>query len=342
MLKHRLVLFAGVSMEAVKVMWVLVLLAGCGAPTATPTPSPPPILLPSPIPAQPGQPAAAGIHGCRDDEYSNRPERIGVLRSTDRGATWTFLGDACFHAPDLTPVDPSPAVIDQGIALYFVDIATLGPGQPDTPRLYRANTADGLEFSKPAPAFVYADFVTDPYILRMPDGTCRAYMLHPCDPAECDNPGIVSAFSSDGKLFTLEGGIRTKEGGIPGALFLPDHQVRLFVGHTEGIYSFIGPDGLAFTQESSVRILSNGGLISDPHPISLRTGGYLMAYSILPPGNYADDFAKIAAVEIRLASSTDGFNWTLKPEPIWHGGVPGLVETEDGTLLIYFVDVNHK
>ena len=35
-------------------------------------------------------------------------------------------------------------------------------------------------------------------------------------------------------------------------------------------------------------------------------------------------------------------NWTLRPEPIWHGGVPGLVETEDGTLFIYFVDVNHK
>jgi len=56
-------------------------------------------------------------------------ERIGVMRSADEGETWAFLGHACFHAPELTPVDPAPFVQDGQIVLYFFDIAVHPAGE---------------------------------------------------------------------------------------------------------------------------------------------------------------------------------------------------------------------
>jgi len=42
--------------------------------------------------------------------------------------------------------------------------------------------------------------------------------------------------------------------------------------------------------------------------------------------------------EIRLATSTDGFNWVVNPAVIGYGGTSCIVETPDGRLLIYYVN----
>jgi hypothetical protein len=284
----------------------------------------------------------AGCQGdksaCGEDEYSAGFERIGVLRSTDGGGTWTFLGDACFHAPELIPVDPSPLANGSGIALYFLDLKTLGQQTAAQRVIYRAESSDGLEFSQPEPVFLFGENVTDPYVLQLSGGGYRMYLMHPIQPAD-----IISATSRDGLSFTLDEGYRTKEGAIPGALLLPDGRVRLFVaGDPRGITSFVSTDGLTFTMEDGVRIPLDGISTTDPHSIQLRAGGYMMVYTVHREGNYSDEQARLAAIEIRIASSADGFTWTVNPTLITYGSVPGLVETADGTLYIYYVDASHR
>ncbi|MGB2895945.1 MAG: hypothetical protein WBB65_07275 [Anaerolineales bacterium] len=283
----------------------------------------------------------AGCHGaetaCGEDEYSAGFERIGVLRSTDGGATWAFLGDACFHAPELIPVDPSPLPTASGVALYFLDLRSLNQPAGAARVIYRAESRNGLEFNEPAPAFLFGENITDPYILQLGASSYRMYLLHLAEVQD-----IISATSRDGLVFTLDEGSRTKEGAIPGALLLPDGRVRLFVaGDPRGIKSLISGDGLAFTMEEGLRIATDGISTTDPHPIRLRSGGYMMVYTVHREGTYADEQARLAAIEIHIAISADSFNWTVNPAPIAHGSVPGLVEATDGTLYTYYVDASH-
>jgi hypothetical protein len=264
--------------------------------------------------------------GCASSEYSAGVERIGVKRSTDRGLTWTFLGHACFHAPALIPVDPSPLRIDDGVALYFYDLLGARPGI-EKRQIYRATSTNGVAFTVPQVAFTTADAITDPFVLRLTDGTYRMY-LH-------TDKGILSAFSSDGLTFTPDDGTRTRAGGVPGALLLPSHEIRLFVCG-QGILSLFSRDGLDFVQEEGMRIPWEGRLVADPHPIHLSTGGYLMAYKTVPEGGKTpqDDI-------VLLATSADGLNWVPGSKAIARGSVPGIVELADGTLLLYYVDFNY-
>lgn len=94
--------------------------------------------------------------------------------------------------------------------------------------------------------------------------------------------------------------------------------------------------------EEGVRIATDGIRTTDPHPIQLRAGGYMMVYAVYREGTHTDEQARLEAIEIHIASSADGFNWTVNPGPIGYGSVPGLVETADGTLDIYYVDASHR
>ena len=275
---------------------------------------------------------------CREGEYSAGFERIGVLRSTDGGATWTLLGDACFHAPELIPVDPSPLASGSRVALYFLDLKSLNQQTGAGRVIYRAESSNGLEFSQPEPVFLFGENITDPYVLKLGEGSYRMYLMRPIELGD-----VISATSDDGLVFTLDEGYRTKEGAIPGALLLRDGRVRLFVaGDLRGITSLVSADGLTFTKEEGVRIPMNGISTTDPHPISLRAGGYMMVYTVHREGTFADEQARLAAIEIHIASSADGFNWTDNPAPIAYGSVPGLAETAEGTLYVYYVDAGHR
>jgi hypothetical protein len=217
-----------------------------------------------------------------DDEntcnYGPGIERIGVRRSTDNGLTWQFLGHACFNSSTIIPADPSPVAIDGGgVALFIFDIAS----GSTLPTIYRATTTDGIHFTTPEPAITYPEGITDPYILQMHNG-CRMYF--------CADSGNMSAWSDNCITFATEPGIRTTQGGAPGALLLSDGRVRLFGsgdwGSEHGILSFISTDGgLTFTQEPGLRIsLVNGLSPGAQHPISLHQGGYIMAFHVVPPG----------------------------------------------------------
>jgi hypothetical protein len=253
---------------------------------------------------------------------------VSVRRSTDGGVTWEDLGHACLNSNSISPADPSPLAIDVGAALFIFDGAT---GQT-SPTILRATTTDGTHFTAFEPAIVYPDGLTDPFILQMPNG-CRMYFSAA--------PGNMSAWSDDCITFTVEAGARTGQMGAPGALLLPDGRVRLFgSGDWEsehGILSFISNDGgLTFTQEPGLRIgMVDGFPPGAQHPTSLRQGGYIMAFHVTPPGQ--DPVGNVTYI----ARSADAFTWTVDRNPVGLADMPGLVELEDSTLLLYYVDFNY-
>lgn len=250
-------------------------------------------------------------------------EKIGVVKSVDKGATWTFLGHGNFNAPSLIPVDPDPLLLDNQVILYFFDIAVTRTGGAANHDIYRAVTEDGLNFSTPIKVYSTSSTVTDPSMVLLPNGIYRLFLSF--------GNQVVSASGSTSQSFVADAGSRSTVGGVPGALVLPDNRIRLFVCGAGGIISLISSDGLSFTKEAGVRLASST-TICDPHPLRLLNGNYLMTYKITPAGGHSptDD-------QVWLATSTDALNWTPGSSSIVKGSVPGIVELSDGTLLIYYV-----
>jgi len=253
---------------------------------------------------------------------------LGVLRSTDDGATWTSLGNACMQGSNVFAVDPTPLVLDGKIALYAVDLDSLG--RPVAQSIYLVTSDDGVNFDAPFPVYTQSGMMVDPFVVEMPDGRFRLYV-----PSESE--GIISAVSDDGMTFVREAGVRTEAGGMPGAIVLPDGRVRLFLCGG-GIFSMISDDGLDFTLEDGLRIPPPfpTALVDNPEPIRLDGGGYLMLYSVHDTRN--DGLLPWEYTEIHLATSQDGLTWTTSATVIGYGGTSCVVETPDGTLYIYYVN----
>jgi len=269
-------------------------------------------------------------------ENGNGTDSLGVLRSTDGGATWTSLGQAHMQNSNVWPVDPTGFTIDDQIVLYFVDFGHLG--QPVPQSLYRATSADGVDFDTPQPVYTQPVMMVDPFVLPMLGGLFRAYI-----PSEQE--GIISATSNNGFAFTRESGIRVGSGGggMPGALLLPDNRVRLFVNgdldNQGGIFSMISDDGLNFAVEGGMRIPAPAGFIlQDANPIRLLDGSYLMLYQTCNATFWEQGLDPWTFTELRLATSADSLNWTVDPRVIGYGGTSCIVEKRDGTLFIYYVN----
>jgi len=295
-------------------------LVGCVLPKTAAVPHP--ALPPG---AQPPEPTGQASTCSRGE-----PSILGVLRSTDHGATWTSLGNACLPDATIGAVDPTGLVIDGQIVLYFVDIVHLFQSVPQV--LYRATSTDGVNFDTLQPAYTQPRTIVDPFVLRMPDGSFRLYV-------PSDEEGIISAVSSDGLAFTREDVVRSAEGGMPGALLLPDNAVRLFTCG-DGIASFISGDGLNFTPETGLRIQADPNMMIDnPQPIQLNDGSYLMLFSS-HPADRSGQPDPWEFTETRLATSADGFEWTVNPTVIGLGGTSCAVEMPDGTLYVYYVNGN--
>ncbi len=260
------------------------------------------------------------------DICSTNVERMGMIESTDHGATWQFKGHADFHAAGLNPVDPT-ALFDNGLLVfYFFDLLSLSA---DTAVVYRSVATDeaGLDFLPPARAFEMPGFLTDPSVVKLPNGRYRMYVN--------GEKAILSATSDNGFVFTRDEGERTRAGGVPGAIALPDGRIRLFVCG-QGITSLIGDNGLDFTQEPGTRIPipSGAALVADPDPVLCNDGIYRMAYKVRPSGQGDSPYLD----KVHLAESSDALNWTPGSASLVTGSVPTLVELPDGRLRIYYVD----
>ncbi len=155
---------------------------------------------------------------------------------------------------------------------------------------------------------VFALDLTNPDIVKLPDGRWRAYLM--------GGAGITSAISSDGRSFVAEPGVRLNGAEHHAALRLPDGRVRIFFSKRgepapRNVYSALSDDGLAFAEEPGVRLSAGGAAARDaaaiihPHVIALRGGGYRMYYD-------ADAGSSGQAPNwrgIMSARSADGLNW---------------------------------
>jgi len=260
---------------------------------------------------------------CRGSDLSP----LGVLRSTDHGRTWTSLGNACIKDLHILPADPTPSFGNGRIMLFVVDLSNLNKPTPQS--IYSTTSVDGLNFDAPRPVYTQPNTMVDPFILRLADGSFRMYV--PSDPE-----GTISAVSRDGLTFSREAGLRLTGGGsgMPGALLLPDGQVRLFLSG-DGIWSMISNDGLNFTKENGFRIPGPANSIVDnPEPIRLADGSYLMLYQV--HDKKLENLLPWERDEIHLATSTDGYDWNPNPAILGYGGTSCVVEVSDGTLYIYY------
>jgi hypothetical protein len=158
-----------------------------------------------------------------------------------------------------------------------------------------------------------------------------------------DAGGIRVAVSNDKGATFASNGMVSIGLSVPGALKLPGGSVRLFGGMPStgsDIYGATSPDGLSgFVLDAQPAIQRNeADMVNDAHPIALRSGGYLMAYKVRPSGATDDPTQDL----VYLATSTNGYTWMADDtSPIVKGSVPSIVELDDGTLLLYYVDFNY-
>lgn len=102
-----------------------------------------------------------------------------------------------------------------------------------------------------------------------------------------------------------------------------------------GILSALSSNGLDFATEQSVRVpYQDGVLTANGHPTRTAAGRYLMSYNVHPGSS-------LELEEAHLATSADGFTWVASPAVVALGGMPGVVETADGTLYMYYVDFDY-
>lgn len=284
---------------------------------------------------QPVQPTTQPGAASQPDQCDgNGLASLGVLRSTDHGATWTSIGEACMQNTTVWAVDPTGFSLDNQVVLYFVDFGHLN--QPVTQSIYRATSSDGINFDTPQAVYTQTATMVDPSVLPMADGSIRLYV-----PSEKE--GIIVASSRDGLAFSRENAPGIAYGGMPGGLLLPDGQVRMFLNGAKdgqgGIFSMISSDGLNFSDESGMRLMppADNLIMDNAQPIHLASGGYLMLYQLHDVKN-ADHPTPWTFTEIHLATSADGLNWTPNPKIIGYGGTSCIVEMPDGTLYIYYVN----
>ncbi|MCI0341053.1 MAG: alpha/beta hydrolase fold domain-containing protein [Planctomycetales bacterium] len=206
-------------------------------------------------------------------------EGIGVGISDDGGATWRRERARIEGlAPRAKAVDPDPFRLPDGrIRLYYFASPApqgRGPGDParaEGPHEVRsAVSTDGLRFVEEDGVRFAREGLTDPDVVRLPDGRFRMYFpVHAGRAAG----SVLSATSPDGLAFTEDPGVRHPAPAIPGAIVLPDGRVRLYVNGPGGIVSRTSDDGLAFREEPGVRIAAHEGrLLADPGAARLPDG----------------------------------------------------------------------
>ena len=190
-------------------------------------------------------------------------------------------------------------------------------------------------------------FPFDPTLVALPDGRLRLYFTgNYTRTFDRSTPKILSAISTDGLNYTFEPGVRFEVEGrmtIDCAVVLHRGLFHLFVPHNgvpprpgerpsepsgEGSgYHATSEDGLHFTRADDVKIEGRrcwlGNAQSDGEVITFfGTGEGFGDGNARPRGG------------LWMATSTDGKDWKLIPNPAVAGADPGAVKMRDGGWLI--------
>ncbi len=195
----------------------------------------------------------------------------------------------------------------------------------------RTSSIDGITFENESELIIEHASVPDGVI--GPDGAQWVYFVN----GEPGQHGIFVAHElADGEWEIINcvriDGVFEGDAVDPYVVRLADGRYRLFyfLGHfvspvqpgdnLHPIYSAISEDGINFTVEQ--KLIEVEG-ITDPTAIELPDGTWLLAFARAQEGNTL------------LASSPDGYNFTLTDHLFEGGGIPELGLLADGRVVLY-------
>ena len=265
-------------------------------------------------------------------------------------------------APTEPPVAASPTTIEATPepvhAATPTNEVTCTAGNPEVSKLYdhrvmRTSSSDGINFERESELIIEHASVPDGVI--GPDGAQWVYFVN----GEPGQHGVFAARElSEGEWEIIDcvriDGVFEGDAVDPNVVRLSDGRYRLFyyLGHfvtpvqpgnyLHPIYSAISEDGINFTLEQ--KLIEMEG-ITDPTAIELPDGSWLLAFVKAQEGNPL------------LATSLDGFNFTLTDnlfevrqcaneplvtfgtdpatQPQACGGIPELGLLADGRVVLY-------
>ncbi len=274
---------------------------------------------------QPNSSKAPGMHG------GKRQKGFRYLITTDGGQTWAQNFSPVTNMSTKGGVDPEAFVgVDGKVWIYyFGSNNTRGDparNQPDnTWRILLAKSADnGATFVEKGLSYSENEGLTDPFVLQLEDGSYRMYISR--------GASVFSALSKDGRDFSVENGLRVREGrgGVPGALLLDDGSTVIFVCRRNGIYRAVSEDGLEFVDFELALEAPNGKMICDPSPEKVKKDLYVMAYKEKP-----EDVRGPRQDYVRIATSKDGLEWHKRKGVAGSGSVPALLVFDESNWKIF-------
>jgi hypothetical protein len=191
----------------------------------------------------------------------------------------------------------------------------------------------------------------DPTLVPLPDGRVRLYFTSNRSPDfRRSTPAIYSAISTDAIHYTFEPGVRFAVEGrlvIDCAVVLHNGTFHLYVpdnGTAEEMfnsqqrrapprsgtaYHATSTDGLNFTRQPDVRIEGRRRWLGNA-----QSDGKLITFYGTGENSQAGNLGGPPRDGLWMATSEDGQNWKLTPNPPINGADPGAVTTRDGGLLL--------
>lgn len=209
------------------------------------------------------------------DPSAGGHEQIGMVRSSDGGATWSDRQDIAIDKKPTAGgmVDPSVIELPDGrLRIYFFgsEIVDGDPASASSAHnFYSAVSTDGINFTLEDGVRFSANGITDPEVIYF-NGQYIMYISR--------GPLTLIATSTDGLTFT-DTGLSWQGGGVPGAV-VEGGVVRLFGCSSQGMVSATSSDGKTFGSASSVfsTITQDPVIECDPSPMSLLNGQFMLIY----------------------------------------------------------------
>ena len=201
------------------------------------------------------------------------PEKLGLIKSTDNGATWSAKETAYIkNLGTKVTADPAPLLLEDGqIRLYYFDIGA-NPVPGTDFKIYSAISKDGVNFVEEEGVRFSNPDTLDPDVIKVGD-TWRLYT------GDVEKNETISATSSNGLNFTKEG-TAYSGGSVPDVFYKND----TYYLYTAGINIATSADGKSFTATGKSFRSQLGTVTADPSVIELSDGSYLMLYKYGNPG----------------------------------------------------------
>ncbi len=213
---------------------------------------------------------------------------------------------------DANSVDPDIIKTEDGKyrLYYFKGWFTSTPPHGEPSKIYCAISDDGVNFTTENLAFQSSDVITDPSVVRLPNGS---YLMALSKVTPQSN-NIIFASSTDGISFQQLPSVITN-GGIPELSVLDNGNVRVYFPRSGGIGSYISTDkGQTWMEEQGLR-LSADLFVGDPSVIKVSDTLWLLFVKGLNNTGLTDPIDPIGH-NVRLATSKDGNVFNLMEDII--------------------------